>query len=239
MEIHSYYAENQAFLFHSGDYLLQEKIEGDEYFIDVSSYKGEHTVVSVGRYKKDLSDGTFAYQLVDNLDLESALAMEASVFVVSCLNALNMENGLSHSEVIMTDMGFRLIELNPRISGMNGFFNYMSLRKYNRDQISAYVDLINDRKIYSNIKHNTIYQRLYIFKNKKGAYDFFDPISIMAMPSYVEHKVLLESSSSDTQNNNTLLGTVDIILLEHQDEQIIINDTDKIQSMELDGTCLV
>lgn len=234
-DIYTYFRDSAKFLFQNSDYLLQERIFGDEYYIDAASYCGKHYITSMGKYHKDLWDGQFVYRYVDALHLDTPLADELKAFVTQCLDQLHMHNGLSHCEVIHTTDGFRLVELNPRTSGVHGFFNRMAHRNYGLDQISCYINLLNQNTIIP--KKNPIHQRLYLLQNKTGAFNNFNIHDIAQLRSYSSHKVLIEKS--DGTSNKSLLGTVALILLADHDQNVIFSDTKLIESYEETGACFI
>lgn len=107
-------------------YLVQEYVTGTEIIIDACSYQGNHTFSHVFTYKKQLMNGVPVYRTIETLD-NLTLVNEAIGFARQVLNACEYENGLSHIELFHTgDGSFRLIELNPRISGASGLPNMMA-----------------------------------------------------------------------------------------------------------------
>jgi len=97
--------------------LVQEFIEGEEWVVNTASRNGLHKVVGVYRYKKRRVNGrAFVYQsmrLVDSSQLDPSLI----AYTLNVLNALEIQNGAGHAEIMMTDTGPCLIEMNARNCG--------------------------------------------------------------------------------------------------------------------------
>ncbi len=236
-DIKHYYQRLHTGLLYDSDIVLQEKITGKEYYVDAVSLKGKIEIVSVGFYVKHEVNGLFIYQSIDTVDMFSQKIQPLLQYTISCLQALGMLNGFSHTEIIETKSGFKFIELNTRISGIHGWCNLLAERKYSRNQISVYRDLL-DNKLMTPIKNRPVKQRIYMFKNKKGCYSKINLQSISNLSSYVMHKVLHSAMSTQQHNDESLLSLVMLILLESDNQTVIEDDTKILQCIEQQGSCL-
>jgi len=237
-EIEQYFNHEHKGTFYRSDYLLQEMVYGDEYYIDFASYAGQNRLTAIGRIEKEIIAGSFEYLYADNLSLESQFAKALSRYALQCLKALGVENGFSHIEIKETPEGFRLIELNPRLSGSDGFHNIMSKRRYNVDQIDAYINLISNTQSQKIVPKQPIFQRLVYFKNKNGAYDYVDLEPIKSLSSYVSHKLRIESMPKIPDTSNSMLNIVMYILLEADQEAIIEHDFQRLMDYQRTDNCL-
>ncbi|MEM9243089.1 MAG: ATP-grasp domain-containing protein [Pseudomonadota bacterium] len=235
-DIANYFKKFEPYFFKS-DFLLQEKVFGPEYYINCASYKGRHYITTIGQYVKTEVNGTFEYERLDAVEKDSAEYLAIRTYILDCLNALGMLNGLSHTEIIMTNKGPRLIELNPRISGMYGCVNMMAKRRYDVDQISAYINLLENKKIPNS--NRQVYQRIFIFKNKKGNYHNIDLSAIKQLGSYISHRIINPKCLMDDKSEESLLSIVMCILLEHPDKKVIEQDCDILSDLEKRGSCLI
>lgn len=222
-EIVKYFEQEHNGIFYKSDLLLQEIVYGDEYYIDLSSYADQHRLAAVGKLEKELLHGSFEYLYADNLSLENDISQQVFRYALQCLKALGVKNGFSHLEVKDTPQGLRLIELNPRLSGSDGYHNIMSKHRYNEDQIDAYIDLINKQKRRKIESKKPFFQRLVYFKNKKGAYNFVDLKPIISLRSYISHKIKVPSMSKEYDTPANMLNIVMYVLLE-SDQQIIVEE---------------
>ncbi|MEM9243090.1 MAG: ATP-grasp domain-containing protein [Pseudomonadota bacterium] len=231
------YFKNFKALYFSSDFLLQEKAIGPEYYVNCASYKGQHYVATIGQYVKTEVKGIFEYGRLDAVEKSSPQFSAIRTYALECLNVLGMLNGLSHTEIIMTNNGPRLIELNPRISGLHGYVNMMTKRKYDVDQISAYINLLENKKI-PNI-NRPVHQRIFMFKNKKGYYNDIDLSVIKRLDSYVIHKIVKPKCENHNEESQNVLSLVMFILLEHTDKDILERDCDFLSALEKEGSCLI
>ncbi|WP_340609268.1 ATP-grasp domain-containing protein [Xenorhabdus bharatensis] len=106
-------------------YIIQEILVGRELFVDTFSVFGEHFISSVQQYKKTIKNNTPIPQY-NEIVTDPILYQECIDYVTQCLDACGLKNGFSHTEVFLTQEGFKLIEINNRISGASGMPNKMA-----------------------------------------------------------------------------------------------------------------
>lgn len=115
------YFEEKNFTLNIGanisEYILANKLEGDEYLIDTFSIKGQHHVATIQKYEKRVVDG-HPKVISCSVELDQSRCERISEYVKEVLNATNFNNGVAHLECFYTnDNKVILIEINPRISG--------------------------------------------------------------------------------------------------------------------------
>ncbi|MCX4165042.1 MULTISPECIES: ATP-grasp domain-containing protein [Paraburkholderia] len=99
-----------------GKLLVEQFLEGDEYSVEAISIAGEHHVVAITRkYKDDHNFVEYGHVVPAPLGENSREAIEQ--YVRKVLTALGFYNSPSHSEVIVTAEGPRLVETHTRIGG--------------------------------------------------------------------------------------------------------------------------
>jgi hypothetical protein len=102
----------------NNDVLVQSYLDGTEYIVDTVSANGRHTVCGVWRYdKRLLPSGRPIYDLDVLQDPDAPHVRELIAYVLRVLDALGIEHGPGHSEVIMTESGPALVELGARLNG--------------------------------------------------------------------------------------------------------------------------
>jgi biotin carboxylase len=101
--------------------LVQEFLAGGEYAVDVVSRNGQHKVAAVWRYDKRPANGaSFCYFQTELVDCDTDPNVQAVCdYAVSALKALGVQYGLSHNEMIVTDEGPTLVEVNCRQHNMD------------------------------------------------------------------------------------------------------------------------
>lgn len=156
-EYHDYCKENNFLLQNTHQLVLQQKIKiKQEFYIDVASYKNKHRITAIGRYQKK----GLKYLYLEHLD-NTPHQDKLTEIIDQVLTKLGVANGLSHIEIAYTeDHQYKLIEYNPRISGVHGYVNRMAKNSSGIDQIDAYLSLLHRTPIKK--LHKKIHQRLII-----------------------------------------------------------------------------
>ncbi|CAL9643585.1 Phosphoribosylamine--glycine ligase (plasmid) [Streptomyces sp. enrichment culture] len=119
--IHAPQEAEQAFLRAGGAgtesrVAAEEFLSGDQYSVEAFSEKGEHVVLAVTRKFSDpVSLVELGHVMPAPLEPEQRTAIEHHVTAV--LNALDVEFGPTHTEVILTPAGPRVIETHLRTGG--------------------------------------------------------------------------------------------------------------------------
>lgn len=101
--------------------LVQEFAFGTEYAIDTVSKDGEHKVAALWRYDKRPANGaSFVYHATELIEAnESEIGTIICDYAMKALDALGLKWGTTHTEVILTCDGPRLVEVNCRQHNMD------------------------------------------------------------------------------------------------------------------------
>ncbi|GAX11192.1 hypothetical protein FisN_9Hh288 [Fistulifera solaris] len=119
--------------------VVQEWLQGTEYAVDVVSRNGQHKVAAIWRYDKRPANGAafcyFQTKLVDAAADEHVTAV--CDYVISTLNTLGVQWGLSHNEVIVRSDTLQptLVEVNCRQHNMDFAPLTMACIRYNAFQM--------------------------------------------------------------------------------------------------------
>lgn len=98
--------------------LVQEYATGTEYVVDTFSHGGVHTVADVCRYHKIHNGGHMAvYDSMAWMAPDDPVVAELVGYTREVLDAVGFRFGAAHVEIMLTDAGPRLIELNARPHG--------------------------------------------------------------------------------------------------------------------------
>ncbi|HEY0638022.1 MAG TPA: ATP-grasp domain-containing protein [Pseudonocardiaceae bacterium] len=98
--------------------LVQEHVTGTEFAIDTVSSGGRHSVTDLLRYRRvRLGRGMAIYDSVEWLPYDRSRYGELLDYGLAALDAVGLRNWAAHTEIIMTDDGPRLMEINPRLAG--------------------------------------------------------------------------------------------------------------------------
>lgn len=99
----------------SGAFLAEELLAGPLVSCEVLTSKSKHTVLGITDRTDPLVETPVEIGGCFPASLDAA--EEITNYVVEILNALNFDHGPSHVELIMTQQGPRLVEVNPRLIG--------------------------------------------------------------------------------------------------------------------------
>eukprot|EP00392_Amoebophrya_sp_AT5.2_P006007 g6017.t1 len=103
--------------------LAQEFLTGTEYVVDSVSFAGKHILTGIFKYKKHFDEQTksITYESCEILDSCGAVQEKLVAYMWGCLDALGVQYGPSHGEVMMNDEEKPcLIEVGARLHGVKG-----------------------------------------------------------------------------------------------------------------------
>jgi len=101
--------------------LCQEFLKGTEYVVDHVSRNGVHKCVMVWVYDKRPTNGAdFVYYGMIPVDVATPEAQQLIKYTEGVLDALKLDNGPTHGEVMMTADGPCMVEMNCRAHGWDG-----------------------------------------------------------------------------------------------------------------------
>merc|ERR1719502_444562 len=103
---------------------LQEFLDGEEYIVDCISHEGKHICVAIwyqGK-RRDLSWSPTSIMTTYNELLDPAGEVQNKLvnYTFQVLDAVGFKHGPSHNELMMTERGPILIEVNARMHGVQG-----------------------------------------------------------------------------------------------------------------------
>ncbi|WP_125778221.1 ATP-grasp domain-containing protein [Antribacter gilvus] len=97
--------------------LVQERVVGDQYFVNVVSVDGSHLVTEVFRYGMDESGETPHIYSAWTIATDDPLYASSVAYVLRLLEALGVRDGASHTELRRSGDRWVLIEYNGRCMG--------------------------------------------------------------------------------------------------------------------------
>ncbi|GGT19411.1 hypothetical protein GCM10014713_10550 [Streptomyces purpureus] len=98
--------------------LAQEFLDGDEYFVNTVSRDGMHHTVEIWRYfKRRIAGGHTIHDYTEPLAPDDPNARKLEAYAHQVLDALEIRNGASHAEIMLTAKGPVLVECAGRAGG--------------------------------------------------------------------------------------------------------------------------
>jgi biotin carboxylase len=96
-------------------WIAEEFLAGPEVSVEAFSWRGHHQVLGITAKRKGAHFVEMGH--VFPADLPGPVRDAVSALVVRALSALEIDSAISHSEVILTADGPRLVETHPRVGG--------------------------------------------------------------------------------------------------------------------------
>lgn len=97
--------------------LLEEFLDGPQYLIEVMVYKGQIHIIAVIEQEIEQKERFIVTGYVYPAQLEMKDQQELIDSVETIVRSFGLTNGVCHLEMKKTQSGWKLIEINPRVSG--------------------------------------------------------------------------------------------------------------------------
>lgn len=218
------------------EYIVQEIIQGEEIFVDIFSVDGQHYVSSVQTITKEEINGTSCYR-TETLIYDNTLWQKAVDIVKKALDACGFRNGFTHTELFyLKDGSFRIIEINPRISGAKGLPN--SLAKYHglQTQVDLLASYLDGEKIIESVPDaiQGYGEILYLYNFSQNPTQDIRP---HLAPFQSIKEVIPASDIGTIPPKIKNLSNVDCMLLlyDAQNKAFVIKEAEKIGALEKSG----
>ena len=220
--------------------LCQEYLKGKEYVVDHVSKDGVHKTVMTWVYDKRPANGAqFVYHGVIPVDSQSKEAQMMIPYVRQVLDSLGVKNGASHGEVIITEDGPCLVEMNCRCHGGDGHWSKLCTKLCGGyTQIDVCADAYLDAQRFAALPDQP--PSPFLASGQEVDLVSYFPGIVRATPGFVairqlESFVLLESHvKPGTRVEKTIDLVTDIgnIILMHENSEILAKDIEFIRNME-------
>ncbi len=221
--------------------IVQEFLAGTEYFVNCVSLNGEHVVCDLWRHnKRQLNGFDFVYDRAELCDGQNEDEQAIIRYTKRALDALSISFGPSHSEVILTSDGPRLVEMGARLQGMS--WPDLNLACIGFGPVDLTVDCYVDepeflRKAQDyHIKRYAM--RVNLISSHSGKLKFFDVEKLKSLSSFFYVRPIAEVGAciSETINYFTVPGFVMLVSKEREQLQ---DDYQRIRAWEEQGKILI
>ncbi|MFN3234902.1 MAG: ATP-grasp domain-containing protein [Gammaproteobacteria bacterium] len=213
-------------------FVIQKHYHGDEYVVDAVNFSGEHYIVAV--YRKETDDKSPLYQSATWIDPETEEAKTIINYTVKLLEAINFDYGPAHMEIILTEDGPKIIDMNPRLSGSSGFYNDMCEYLTHKNQANLMVDLYLGNAIDYKIPYENetgMFTRFIYLINlgKPARINQATLDEIYTLPSFKKIKFLNKDIVPTATDKLTIAG---MVMLLHEDALQLANDYARIVELQ-------
>ena len=220
-----------------GGVVLQEFLQGPEYVVDQVSCDAVHKTTMVWMYDFQEVNGSRVCVAQRPVSSETNVARELIAYACSCLDALSIRNGASHTEIIWTSLGPRLVEVNCRCQGGTGFWLPLCRKMTGYCQMDAVIDVYLNQEAF----HALPNAPTFLMSGDIIHLISYEEHLITAMPGLkavrslssftdVVMNVKIGDMTPKTTDWHTLTG---VAALCHADPAVLAADISCIRSMEL------
>jgi len=220
--------------------LCQEYLKGKEYVVDHVSRDGVHKTMMIWVYDKcAVNGGDFVYFGDIPVDSESPEAKVLIPYVRGVLDALGIKNGPTHGEVILTEDGPCLVEMNCRALGGDGLFQPLcSALTGGYNQVNVAVHAYLDREQFDCLPDKP--PSPFLAAGQCVDLVSFSTGTVKATPGYEVIKLLPSYVHLEThiKEGSKVVPTVDLatdigsVLMMHHDADVLKRDIALIRQME-------
>jgi len=146
--------------------MIEEYIEGPQYLVEALVYKRQANIIGI--IEQEITQGKrfiiTGYGVLVKAPKEIQAGLEE--VLQSIVKAFNIENGALHLELRLTKNGWKLIEINPRISG--GAMNTMLHAAFGFNLVEETLKLFLGERPDINPRHRKFVYTKYVIVESKG-----------------------------------------------------------------------
>lgn len=221
--------------------ILQEYLDGNEYFINCVSLKGQHVVCDVWRHnKRPLNGFDFVYDRAELCDVFDPMEQEIIEYNKRALDALGIQFGPSHCEIIMTQNGPRMIEMGARLQGMSlPQLNDACLGFGPVDMtVDCYVDEARFHNKARAYRVKKFAMRVNLISERAGIFKGFSGLdNIESLPSFFYLRTISEPNKKIEKTVNYFTVPAFVVLVS-EDRDRLFEDYQTIRMLEQQGQIL-
>lgn len=218
--------------------LVQEYLDGREWVVDTVSCNGRHVVTNITRYLKVVTeDGRIVYRHSEFMAPTNPDFSELISYALSVNNALGVNYGSAHIEIIMTKAGPTLVELNGRMHGCDAI---NALRWcYDVTQLDLSVDSYIDPVAFAEKSERVIEKEKYMIAHHListaagKVVSVVDTETLKNIKSYKSH--CLPSIGKIIKKTESLSTSPGSIWLINDDENYLMSDQQILIRLEQEG----
>lgn len=225
--------------------VVQERVKGEEYFVNTVSCNGDHRVTLIWKYSKvKTEEGGNVYDSIDTVNELGIGEAEIVEYAYDVADALGIKYGAVHGEYMVDDKGPVLIEVNCRPSGGNMDAEYLDKISGQHETDSILDSYLNPENFY--YERNRGY-KLYAHGSLKL---FIVPKDIVPKSSPMTHisnklKSHYKTVQGVVDGRNLFVKTQDfettggVVYLAHEDGYVLQQDLNFLRSIEKHAFALV
>lgn len=217
--------------------VVQEFMRGTEYIVDTVSHQGHHMIVNIWRYNRVAVNGAqFVYDTKELVPYEGEAQEQLITYTRKSLDAVGLQHGPSHNELMMTADGPMLVEINARFGG--SMAPILNRECVGRGQLDVMMDVLFApekflaycREPYQIKMHGLA---VYLISKNEGCMINSNVIGqIESLPSRYRLSLATGTKLAKTVDMFTMPGMVELV---HEDSDQIWEDYARVRELEASG----
>jgi hypothetical protein len=230
----STYSQGESKAVDLGGMFLMPYYEGHEFAVDMVSCDGQHRICGVWKYERFPGDDVWRKRVeLVNPKEHVQLVSKLYSYVSNALNESQYANGASHTEVMITESGPRLIEVNFR---NNGHMDLGTIKTFivPKCQVDFLADALTDP---DHFQSSPTYEargcilRVYFLNHKERPYSEIDWKRIKAHPGVTqvyEHYRPFDTVPVSLYNYRSVAA---IIIMAGADKELLLKQEDELRGV--------
>lgn len=229
------------------EFLIQERIDGEEYVVNTVSCEGIPRVTLVWKYHKiETADGAVAYDLSETVNELSIGEAEMIEYAYKVADAIGIKYGPVHGEYMIDEKGPVLIEVNCRPIGANMSVEFLDRIAGHHETdciLTAYLkpDLFKEQlkkpyQLYAKACLKSFIVPKEVFAKAMPMKNITDKLESHFKTSFHEVDCDNPKIFSKTEDLDTSPGTVYLV---HEDPSKVQRDVDFLRNVEKNAFSLV
>lgn len=212
------------------DFVVQEFLEGAEYFVDTFSSQGKHYISGVQKYHRIFFQNVRLPVYAGTVSPETEEYKVCVKYVEQVLTAVGFKNGLAHTEIMLTKNGPFLLEVNPRISGASGTnIELFQLCGYPTQVDFLIADCLG--QVFPAPKQLLYGRKLCLQNYKKRIISDLNWALLETLPSF-KKAYMLKTPGTEVSLPASLFDIIAFVFLVHPDKKILEADCAQVLAWE-------
>lgn len=223
--------------------VVQDFVDGPQFFVNAVTVAGQHIVTDVFDYRLRVVDGSPHLFAGRSYALDDPFVEPLVEYVTACLDALDVREGASHTEIRVSSTGPVLIEVNARLMGpMQPAEVFVPAQGYSQATLwaTALVEGAGAARDLVEAPRPRACVGWYLLSAvRSGVVDAVDASRIEGLPSFRAVHGLPEVGADVVVTNRTTTADLGIVHLVDASVQRVEDDLLALGRLEEDGRVIV
>lgn len=225
--------------------IVQERIKGEEYFINTVSNEGIHRVTTIWKYNKvHTADGDMIYDTIETVNEIGIGEAEMVEYAYKVADAIGIQFGAVHGEYMIDSKGPVLIEVNCRPNGCTMPAEFIDRISGQHETDSILDSYLKPSRFHAKRKERyrlNAYAALKLFIVPEDIMVRSSPMSAISPRLKSFYQTTLDYIEEDTffMKTKDLETSGGLVYMVHEDKAVLQGDIDYLRSVERNVFSLV